>query len=161
MIAVGHTAVGFGIGLLTVSIMQDPVLGLITASFGGLASHYLTDLIPHGHITAGKDNPYRSKLVYLDLFGGSLLFAVMAYFASGFSWPFLVILAGMGGGLLPDFLGYFFQKYKILNHELFFIERSMHDKTHWHGSGKNALPLGKRDIWQLAVVILSILLAFF
>lgn len=158
MIAIGHTAVGFGVGLLTASLTEDPILGVMGSLLGGLASHYATDLIPHGHLTAGWDNPYGSKLVYLDLLGGALIFTILAFFAVGVSWNLLIVLTGILGALLPDFLEYFYKLGYLPQRGLLRLESILHKSTHWHGFGKRTLALGKRDLWQLAVVLIAVCL---
>lgn len=160
MIAFGHTAVGASIGLATYQLIggTDIALGLITAGSLGIVSHYITDFIPHGHFF--KEKAYKSKVIYViifDLLLSVLLFLSTAHFAGGSPEQLLYILFGIGGAQLPDVLDGLIYIDLLPIVGFFKLENNFHRYLHWHGVGKKSLLIGKRDIWQASVVILSLL----
>lgn len=152
MLAIGHVAVGFSLGLLAAQTIGNPGLALAVGFSGGLASHYLTDLIPHGHITAGSDSPYDSFLIFLDLILGGAVFLLLGFVMFGLTLKFLTITLGMAGSILPDFFEAG-RRYGLYPHTgVFRLEMDFHHWTHWHGSGKRTLPIRIYDLWQVLVV---------
>ncbi len=79
MVAFGHTAIGVGVGMVTFHLVGDanPVLGSVTALGGGIVSHYLADLVPHGHFFEDPDNykRYALPIIVFDLGLGTALFS--------------------------------------------------------------------------------------
>lgn len=161
MVAFGHTAVGVivGAGVYQLLGQGDIASGLITAGAVGVASHYLTDFIPHGHF-AKPDKLKRvlPQIIIFDLLLPIILLLGLTYLNTGFNQKFLYILFGIGGAQLPDVLdGLIFIK-KIQAKGLVKIENDFHQILHWHGTGTKTLLLGARDIWQVLVILLSLLL---
>lgn len=159
MIAFGHTAVGASIGLATYQLIggTDIALGLITAGALGIISHYITDFIPHGHFFNEKG--YKSKVIYViifDLLLSILLFLGTAHLIGDSPKQLLYILFGIGGAQLPDVLDGLIYIDLLPVVGFFKLENRFHRYLHWHGVGEKTLLLGKRDIWQLAIVILSL-----
>lgn len=158
MIAIGHTAVGFSVGLLVARVVPDPFLAGIIVFCSGIALHYLTDWIPHGHLTAKQIDPYDSHLIYWDLFGGGLFFLLLSLFYFGLSKITLIILISIFANQLSDVLA-FLTRRKILPFQgLFVKEFAFHQATHWHGLGMDTLPISRRDIWQLIVILGALVL---
>ena len=58
MIAFGHTAVGAAIGYYSFTYFGSgqPVEALLVAGTVGVISHYITDIIPHGHFFVTPKN---------------------------------------------------------------------------------------------------------
>ena len=160
MVAFGHTALGTTIGLYGSQVfsISEPLTGLISTAGAGFISHYIADLIPHGHLIKFKD--YRKKLlavIFFDVFLGLVLFLGLAYQKFDLSLNFLYILFGIGGSQLPDIIdGLIYTKF-LPNTGLLKLENTFHSGTHWHGDKYKALAWGKRDIWQVTVVIASLI----
>lgn len=164
MIAFGHTATGAIVGLTIYKNMgnTDPVTGLLIAGTVGFLSHYLFDLIPHGHFFQfKKTSDYRKKvipIILFDVFGSVLLFTIASYFTFGLDIGLLYILFGIGGAQLPDVIdGLIFSGY-LKNSGLIKLENDFHVWTHWHGKFEKALLISKWDAWQVAMVFIALLL---
>lgn len=161
MVSFGHSAVGTLVGLAAYQMApQDNPASLYLYSFGlGVLSHYICDFIPHGHFIPQKN--FKKKIIWVIIFDlglSILIFSALAFLNFGFSTKFLTVLFGIAGAQIPDvFDGLmhigFLQKKGLLGFE----NRFHNDVIHWHGALENALKFGKRDIWQVAVAILTIM----
>ncbi len=169
MIAFGHTAIGSLIGLGGYELFknQSPIIGMVTTGSLGVVSHYIADFIPHGHLF--KHNEYGKRIIWAILFDFLLsfgLFIYVAYQNFGFDLKFWYIFFGIGGSNLPDVLdGLIYIKF-LPKIGLIKLENDFHQSTHWHAIWKrgkliDGLPLGKRDIWQLTMVCLALLILIF
>jgi hypothetical protein len=157
MIAIGHSAVGAAIGVATYQLFGDssPATGLVAAGLGGLVSHYLTDIVPHGHFFKGTQN-YKKNIIPVIIFDvllGALLFLALSYYRHGLDWQLWYVLFGIGGAQLPDVLDNITHIGVIPRKGIFITHNTHHENTHWHGKGDNGLLLGLRDIWQLTVIL--------
>ncbi len=162
MIAFGHTGIGIGVGLGTYYLLGDsnPTLTLLTAGSAGFVSHYLADLVPHGHFTNFKD--YKSKVwkpIVFDLGLTFLIVFVLSYFKFGFSLKTWSILFGIGGAQLPDVIdGLMYLGLLPIKGPLK-LENKLHILTHWHGKFEKGLMWDlKRDIYQVIIYLLALLL---
>jgi hypothetical protein len=160
MVAFGHTALGVMVGASVASFYAgaSPIEGLAVASGAAIVSHYLADSIPHGHFFKG--NEYKKKIlgvIIFDLFLSIILFTGLAYLKFGISLELLYILFGIGASQLPDVLDGLIFIGVIPNKGLFKLEHEFQQGLHWHGQGNKTLLWGRRDIWQVAVVILALL----
>lgn len=168
MVAFGHTAVGVGVGLLGYHLLgaQNPAFGLLLTGSAGLVSHYIADFVPHGHFIMHQN--YKSQVIYaivFDLFFSVALFLGIAFWKYHFSPVLLYLLFGIGGAQLPDILDGFLYIGVIKKKGLVKLENDFHQATHWHAIFKNGklvtgLPLGWRDLWQVATVIIALLLLY-
>lgn len=162
MVAIGHTAVGASIGLLTYQyITQDPFIGITIASTTSLASHYFFDLLPHGHFSKYKDfKKYLPLILVFDLFLGILIFSGIALLKFSFSLPTYFIIFAILTSQLPDVLGGFVHAKLFTPKGLLKKEFDFHVNTHWHGKFGESLLISKTDLWQLAVVLISFFYIF-
>lgn len=106
-----HGAAGAIIGLQTNNIWL--------AFFLGWISHYLLDMIPHGdekmiadhHNVSWQEIKKIARIGSID--GLTMLFLLGGLLYSGRRPLDLAVLAGVGGGVLPDFLNAFYQLLKF------------------------------------------------
>lgn len=158
MVSFGHTAIGAVVGLYTYDLISDkPIEGLLIAAAAGIVSHYILDFIPHGHWFRHKD--YKKKIfnvIIFDLFLFFLIFAGFAYYRFGLNTEFLYILFGIGGAQLPDVLDGLLYIGVIKKKGFFKIENNFHQALHWHGKLNKSLIWGKRDVWQVIVLVLAL-----
>lgn len=162
MVSFGHTATGTIVGLAVYNLIPShSVEGLLLATGAGIVSHYIFDLVPHGHWFRHKD--YKKKIfnvIILDLLLFFLVFVGIAYHRFGLNIELLYILFGIGGAQLPDILDGFIYIGVIKKKGFFKIENNFHQATHWHGALNKSLIWGKRDIWQVIVLVLALLLVW-
>lgn len=161
MVAFGHSAVGVITGLGVYNLTQSSNLPLdLSLSFSaGLVSHYITDFIPHGHFFKYKD--YHQKIIYVIIFDFLLslvIFTTLAFSKFDLTPPFWFILFAIAGAQLPDILDGSVHAGFIKAKGILKAEYNFHMNTHWHGKLKKGLMLGRRDIWQLAVIFIAIIL---
>ncbi len=160
MIAFGHTAVGAIVGVGVYHFLPDqPLTSLVVAGGVGIVSHYLADLVPHGHF--GRMKNYRKEVVpiiFFDFLLSVAIFVGLSYWHFGLTLKTFDILFGIGGSQLPDILDGLIYSKRIPNKGFLKIENGFHQWTHWHS--KNHLPLlmGWRDIWQVTMVVVALLL---
>lgn len=161
MIAFGHTAVGTLVGLYGYNAfgLSSPVEGIAITTGISFASHYLLDLIPHGHFFPGTQ--YKKKImgaIIFDFLASVLLFTSILYFREGLSLKFLYVLFGIGASQFPDIIdGLMFTGY-LPTKGLLKLETTFHQSMHWHGKGDKTLLLGFRDIWQIIIIVCAFLL---
>jgi hypothetical protein len=169
MIAVGHTSVGVivGIGVLAITEGQSPLVAVSVAYVAGVASHYLMDLIPHGHYDFNGENPtYRSiSLLCLDLFLPISIFSLFLLLKFGLSTPLYVSFMAIAGAQAPDVLQGMLARGIFPRRGLFQDETHFHMWTHWHNP-KNPLDatreggrkLSWTDLWQVGCFCLAVYL---
>lgn len=168
MVAFGHTAVGtlVGLGVYQYLGASDPVTGVVVAGAAGLVSHYLADLMPHGHFIKHKD--FKSK-VYLEiifnLFLSIALILGLIFFQEGLSTKWWYVLFGIGGAQLPDVLDGLIYIGFFPNKGIIKTENKFHQWTHWHAIWKKGILIDglpwefwKRDIWQVIVGVVTLFL---
>ena len=161
MIAFGHTAVGTIVGLWGYQTFgtANPLQGIAITTGVSFASHYLMDLIPHGHFFPGTQ--YKEKVswaIIFDFLLSVLAFTFILFNKDGLSLRFFYVLFGIGASQLPDIIdGLTFTKY-LPTKGLLKLETKFHQATHWHGKGAKTLLLGIRDLWQLTLIVISLVL---
>jgi hypothetical protein len=118
MILTPHAIIGAAVSS---ALPGYPVLGFFLA----IASHYIVDLIPHNHYEHSRfiiketksiaslvnniEAVYQLLMICFDFFIG--LFFAMFIFSRDWD-TLLIVLLGVAGGVLPDFLRFFYYKYK-------------------------------------------------
>ena len=68
MIAIGHTSVGVIVGTAAYQLLPDTISlpwQVIITGTAGIASHYLMDLMPHGHYNMNLSQPSRKQILKL------------------------------------------------------------------------------------------------
>lgn len=163
MIAFGHTAVGAMVGLAGYHLLGNgnPIVGVGITGAAGIVSHYIFDVIPHGHFF--REGNYKEKIKYVIVFdfGLSLLiFTGLAYIQQDISLKLLYFLAGLSGSQLPDILDGLIYSEILPNEGFFKVENKFHQATHWHGVKEKALLISKWDLWQVITVLLALYLTF-
>lgn len=164
MVSFGHTGVGIIVAVTAQHYLGqgDLVTGLLITGTVGVISHYITDCIPHGHFTMPKN--YKKgirNIIIFDLFLSVLLFLGAIYLKEGFSQKLLYALFGIGGSQLPDVLDGLIYTGFLKAKGLLKTENKFHESTHWHGKEDKTLLLGKKDLWQLAIVLIAFFLIYF
>ncbi len=165
MVAFGHTAIGVLVGVASYKAFSsgDIALGLILTGTIGVASHYLMDTVPHGHFFTDlkKYEKLILRVILFDLALPVLFILGLMHFSGRSGTEILYVLFGIGGSQLPDIIEGLKTIRLLPDSKLFRLENKFHNNTHWHGKGENALLWGLRDIWQIAVFVLAILVVIF
>ena len=171
MIAVGHTSVGIVLGVATTEILHPSILPLpleiVAVGAAGLASHYLMDLVPHGHYNFNQQGlTQRQKLTFgLDFILPICLVGIYLLTNFGFGRISWLVGAGILGAQLPDLLMGLRSKKLLPDWSWLSSESHLHSQTHWHNptNPANATQEGGRklaisDLWQVAMCILALVL---
>jgi hypothetical protein len=170
MIAVGHTSVGVIVGIAATQLLPDSwplYVQVVVVGLAGVVSHYLMDLVPHGHYDFNGASPTAKSQLYLaiDLGLPLLIVAVICVIKFGLGAPSWLVAAGIIGAQLPDVFDGLLYRGFMANLSLAQAEQRFHLGTHWHNpTDKNkATPQGGRrlgfsDIWQAIVVVLALAL---
>lgn len=158
MIASGHNAVGTTVGLIVASQINDPVNGLTLAILLGLVFHYLFDAIPHGHLLNHEQYRQLPPSLFLDLFGSFTIFYGITLIKFGVSAESLIILAAIGASQAPDVSEGLLEFKKLPRWGILKWENWMHQNIfHWHGQHDRALPWSWKDIWQISLIVFSLI----
>lgn len=163
MIAVGHMAAGYIVGNVVLSITNDPSTSLAAGFLTGIVSHYVLDYVPHGHFGVKAEYTrltLNTLYIYIDVFGGGLLFLWLSYQKFGFSLNTLTLLVAVFGSILPDLISAIDKVFfgHALREGILKSESKFHNSTHWHGKGEKTLLLSIRDIWQFSLVLIAVLI---
>ncbi len=164
MISFGHTSVGVIIGYTAYQYLgsDNLAVNLIITGSTGFVAHYVMDAIPHGHFFMGKK--YKDgiiPIIIFDLFFSIILFLGIIYYKQGLSVKFLYAMFGIGGSQLPDVIDGLIYTKLIKAKGLIKAENKLHEAMHWHNKGSKALLLGHRDIWQVLVILSTLILVIF
>ncbi|MCX6813598.1 MAG: hypothetical protein NTV77_03965 [Candidatus Azambacteria bacterium] len=163
MILTTHAIVGAAAG----RVFSNPYV----AFAAGFASHFIIDAIPHWEYdlksrVENKENPLKEDITLNKKFIGDLarigldfafgVFASIFIFrnGSGFIGAPASLLAGVAGGVFPDFLQFLYFK---IRREPFILAQKLHIYVHKGGKKIPALPYGvvSQIILIIAAVIIS------
>lgn len=159
MVATGHTAVGVIVGVTAYHFFSqgDLATGLVLTGAAGVAFHYLSDFIPHGHFFMPKDfKKYIVPVIILDVILPAILFLGGVYLKNGLGEKFLYVMFGIGGSQIPDVLDGLIYTAKLKRGNLLKTENNFHQGLHWHGRGLKTLLLGFRDVWQILIILVAL-----
>lgn len=164
MIALGHTGIGTLIGIASYQTLGkgDIALGLVATGCAGVISHYLADLLPHGHFFgAGKYEKLIIWVILFDLMLPVLLILGLAHYLGRSGSEILYILFGIGGAQLPDVLDGLKTIRLLPKIGLLEAENKFHQSTHWHGIGDKLIMISFFDVWQFLVLTSAIIVLIF
>lgn len=138
MILLGHAVIGASLA----ATQQSPVVGFLF----GLASHYLTDMIPHYEynarilLTNPRSREARWAYVRVAIDGLLGVLVPLAIFAPQTMSDVLPILAGIAGGMLPDVLWGFSSLWH--SNQLLALHFRFHYRVHMFFTNKEFPRLG-------------------
>lgn len=160
MVAFGHTAIGVIVGAASYQVLakSDIALGLILTGIFGVVSHYLMDLVPHGHYFTGMKS-YDKLIIWViifDLLLPIIFILTLAHFLNKSGTEILYLVFGIGGAQLPDVLDGLKRIRLLPKINLLEAENKFHASTHWHGKEEQALKFSYLDVWQVTVLFLSL-----
>ena len=141
MVITPHLLAGAAIGTHSPNVWVAFCLGLI--------SHYLLDALPHCEYLDDIKISKFSQLVkiFIDFIIGAIIVLII-------SWPLkIIIISGIIGALLPDFIEFFYKNFKI---RLFRPLSLFHYKIHYY----KRVSFLKGSIPQVIIVAISIFLLF-
>lgn len=173
MIASGHNSAGTILGILAykASVSSSNPWYMICALLviAGIAVHYLTDALPHGHynwqIVARDGNKRFNKALIpamlLDGLGSFIALAAITNLVIGHNSLWYVIL-GVMASQLPDFIMLANKIGLGSNNKLVIAEQSFHGGiVHWHDLPNDTpRPWSWTDLWQVLVFIIAVLSIF-
>lgn len=161
MVAFGHTAIGVVVGVTAYHFLGqgDIANGLLITGASGIVSHYLMDSLPHGHFfVTGKYKTHIIPVIIFDLLLSLILFVGLAYLKYGYSDKLLYIVFAIVGSHLPDVIdGLIYTKF-LKAKGILKLENKFHESMHWHGQGPKTLLLGRKDIWQILIIVGALLI---
>lgn len=163
MIILGHASIGTmtGIAIHQSLAPQLPLLALMAIAFVvGLATHYLTDAIPHGHyhINLGYPSTPAIRAMYLDSVGSVALMLLLVWLSVGLVPLWWAAAACIAGAVLPDVVEAM-QTYRIIPRTRWLRAHTrFHTKTlHWHNIADRPRPWNLTDIWQVATAVVAVI----
>jgi hypothetical protein len=169
MIAVGHTSVGVLVGLAGSTLLpaEAPLwLLVVITGVAGVASHYVMDLVPHGHYQFDGKTPSRRSVILLSLDLGLpiIIIAIILLAKFGLGPASWLVAAGVAGAQAPDIFDGLLDKGLIPAGRLATKESTIHYRTHWHNptdptkaTPQGGIPLGLADMWQGLVAAIALL----
>lgn len=168
MIGFGHTSVGVLVAIVVERAIPTVPLWsqALTVFVVSLVSHYIMDVVPHGHYTYDPKHPFSKQalILWFDLVGFAGLILLLVWWQYGWGSQLLLVAVGIVGAQLTDVWdwvvvanGWVPLEGIVLKH------RRLHQWTHWHD---NVDSNGKRtgrwltwwDLWQVVVALLAITL---
>lgn len=167
MIAVGHTSVGVIIASSIIAVSPAGQLSpwaFVFAIVLGVLFHYATDLIPHGHYYINTKHLKTGQLsvFFADLFGGALLFLIIAAYKFGFGQYFWLVLVAIIASQLTDVVEGLAAFKLIPRTKTVSAHSRFHLLVHWHnepgspnpGYGR---PIRWSDAWQVLAFLLALI----
>lgn len=162
MILTTHAIVGAAAGRL----FLDPFM----AFAAGFVSHFIIDAIPHWAYVLksrveNKKDPLKEDIEFnrkfisdlarigLDFVFGASAAIFIFQGGNGFIVPQINLLAGMAGGLLPDFMQFLY--FKMRREPLIFFQK-LHIYVH---QAENILALPYGLVSQVVVIVIAVLIS--
>jgi hypothetical protein len=169
MIATGHTSVGVVVGVVATQALPDsiPPLGqVLLVGTIGVISHFVMDVMPHGHYDFDASAPTRRGQILLLVDLLLPIVVVLSLCLWRWSWSdTLIIFFGIGGSQLPDIFDGLFMRGWFAKYGWAQFEHRFHMGTHWHNptNPTRATPEGGRklglgDVWQLLTGLIALCL---
>ena len=170
MIAIGHTSVGVIVGTAAYQLLPDTISlpwQVIITGTAGIASHYLMDLMPHGHYNMNLSQPSRKQILKLvaDVVVPATLIAAYMLITHGLNSITWLVGAGIFGAQLPDVIMGLRRRQLLPNWSWLASEAEFHASTHWHNpkdqhhaTNEGGRKLGVTDLWQAGIVVLALIL---
>lgn len=168
MIAAGHTSMGVIVGLSAATFLpaELPLWQLVLLSGAlGIASHYLMDVVPHGHydFESRHPSPTESRRLALDLVIPIAILAVVLLLKFGLGPASWLVGAAVTGAQIPDVFDGLLASGRIPRWRWALAEKRFHLGTHWHNpvdaaraTAQGGRRLGPSDVWQALVGLLAL-----
>lgn len=170
MVAFGHSAVGAIVGA-SVAVASAPTTAwwakVLMVIVLGVFSHYLFDLIPHGHYDINFKHLRKDKNFWIflaDTIGASIILLLVAYATVGFTLGLLLVIVGIGAASAPDIWEASVERGIIPKSGFTKLHKKFHTNfLHWHNQphshlSGHARPWSITDVWQVTVFIVALLL---
>ncbi|MFH0805906.1 MAG: hypothetical protein ABIG88_01600 [Patescibacteria group bacterium] len=143
MVIIPHMLAGVAIGAHSPNVWAAFCFGLL--------SHYLLDSLPHWEYLDSLKVSKFSQLIkiFIDFIIGSIII-VFLFLSSSFN---IIIISGIIGALLPDFIEFLYVNFKI---KLFRPLSIFHHKIHYY----KKVSFLKGSISQTIIVIISVILLY-
>ena len=143
MVIIPHMLAGAAIGAHSPNVWAAFCFGLL--------SHYLLDSLPHWEYLDSLKVSKFSQLIkiFIDFIIGSIII-VFLFLSSSFN---IIIISGIIGALLPDFIEFLYVNFKI---KLFRPLSIFHHKIHYY----KKVSFLKGSISQTIIVIISVILLY-
>ena len=131
MFIITHAALG---ALIAQQVPEYPIAAFIL----GMASHFISDIIPHGDTHLYKDyisgRRVKSSIAYVTIDGVLTVLFVLFLFNLGLGDAKLAISLGIVGGVLPDLLVGVYEVFRVRGlswfHRLHFFFHNMVSEKH-------------------------------
>ncbi len=168
MIAVGHTSVGVLMGLAGAAVLPEsvPLWGqVLLVGVAGVASHYVMDMMPHGHYEFDSKRPSQQENLTLlnDLLVPIVVVGLLLLWRHGVDATSWLVAAGVVGAQLPDVFDGLLARGTIPPFGWARREHAFHSWTHWHNPKDSAKAtsqggrrLGWSDAWQAIVGLVAL-----
>ena len=141
MVIVPHMLAGAAIGAHSPNVWAAFCFGLL--------SHYLLDSLPHWeYLDSIKISKFKHLAkILIDLIIAIIIVLIVA-------WPLkIIIIFGIMGALLPDFIEFLYINYKI---KLLRPLSLFHHKVHYY----KKIPFLKGSIFQVIIIAISIIMLY-
>ena len=139
MVIVPHMLAGAAIGAHSPNVWAAFCFGLV--------SHYLLDSLPHwDYLDSPKISKFKHLVkIFIDFIIAIIIVLIVA-------WPLkIIIIFGIMGALLPDFIEFLYINYKI---KLLRPLSLFHHKVHYY----KKIPFLKGSIFQVIIIAISIIM---
>jgi hypothetical protein len=139
-------------------------LVLLTGALG-IVSHYVMDVVPHGHYDFESRHPSQAERARLavDLLVPIFLIAILLLIKFGMGPASWLVGAAVAGAQLPDVFDGLLASGRIPRWRWAIAEKRFHVRTHWHNpvnaaraTAQGGRRLGPSDMWQVLVGLVAL-----